>query len=287
MERRKGPPLEDELGVEDSAEEEEDIEKDVLEKSREAGEDLNKNSSLEGCPLLPADLLPPSPCLSPGWGPFLPSRIRQEPLLPPLQPKQNPEMWRPWEADNGGRQAGKTRDVVSSAVGKDLNNSLECPSLLPTVLLPSTFITPAKPTFYAPSLPSPPQRRLLKAKKRSLGELVRRRQRLLSYQLNQTPPSTPCTLPEPDQSTLESGEFGGNRNVCLDLFPSWTPPVSSPQSWLPPSISWCPPTPSPGPPCPPTPWLSSNIAPPSPVYCDGCQRWGNLLTVTVSQSRAP
>ena len=70
--QRKGPPLEDELGVEDSAEEEEDIEKDVLEKSREAGEDLNKNSSVEGCPPLPAYLLPPSPCLSPGWGPLLP-----------------------------------------------------------------------------------------------------------------------------------------------------------------------------------------------------------------------
>ena len=134
-------------------------------------------------------------------------------------------------------------------------------------------------------LPSPPQRRLLrraKKRKRSPGDLVKRRQRHLSYQL-QTPPSTPC--PEPDQSTLESGMFGVNRNICLDLFPPWTLPVSSPQSWLPPSSSWCTPTPSPGP-CPPTPWLSSNMAESSPVYCDGCNSWGNFLTVTVSQSRA-
>ena len=40
----------------------------VLENRREAGEDLNKNSSAEECPLLPADVLPPSPCLSLGWG---------------------------------------------------------------------------------------------------------------------------------------------------------------------------------------------------------------------------
>ena len=139
------------------------------------------------------------------------------------------------------------------------------------------------PTFPAPFLHSQPERRLLRAKKRSLGELVKRRQRYLSYQLSQTPPSTPC--PEPDQSTLESGMFGVNRNICLDLFPPWTLPVSSPQSWLPPSSSWCTPTPSPGP-CPPTPWLSSNMAEASPVYCDGCKSWGNFLTVTVSQSRA-
>ena len=40
----------------------------VLENRRAAGEDLNKNSSAEECPLLPADVLPPSPCLSFGWG---------------------------------------------------------------------------------------------------------------------------------------------------------------------------------------------------------------------------
>ena len=58
-------------------EEEKAIEKeDILEKSREAGEDLNKNSSVEGCPLLPADVLPPSPCLSPGWGTLLPYAAR-------------------------------------------------------------------------------------------------------------------------------------------------------------------------------------------------------------------
>jgi len=28
------------------------------------------------------------------------------------------------------------------------------------------------------------------------------------------------------------------------------------------------------------------MAPPSPAFCDGCQRWGNLLAVTVSQTRA-
>jgi hypothetical protein len=40
--------------------------------------------------------------------------------------------------------------------------------------------------------------------------------------------------------------------------------------------------------CPSTPqtWMqTSNLAPPSPVYCDGCHSWGNLLSVTVSQTR--
>ena len=50
----------------------------VLENRREAGEPLNKNSSEEECPLLPADVLPPpSPCLSLGFGALLPSSIQQ------------------------------------------------------------------------------------------------------------------------------------------------------------------------------------------------------------------
>ena len=217
-----------------------------MEKSSEAGEDLNKNSSLEECPLLPADVLEPSPCLSPGWGIRLPDSVQHEPLPPPLQTMENIEMWRPWET-------GKSR------VGQ---------------------LTPAKPSFSAPFLPSPPRRRVLrrtKKRKRSPGELVKRRQRHLSYQLNQTPPSS-TSFPEPDQSTLESGNFEMDRNMCL--FPPWNPFFpSSPESLLP--------TPSPPPFPSPLPRMSDNLAPQSPVFCDGCHRWGNLLTVTISQGRGP
>ena len=166
--------------------------------------------------------------------------------------------------------------------------------MLPAFVLPSPFSTPVNPSLSAPFFPSPPQRSILIAKKRkrSVGELVRRRQRHLSYQLSQTPPTTPCL--EPEQSTLESGDFGVNRNISLDSFPSgdwsssWLTPsrcMPTPSPFLPTPSSYLP-SPSPCP-CPPTPWMSNNMAPPSPVYCDGCQKWGNLLTVTISQSRAP
>ena len=132
------------------------------------------------------------------------------------------------------------------------------------------------------------------------GDLHRRRQRLLSFQLSHTPPSTPSKL-EPEQSSLESGSTGGhygswrldpstsfdsghrsnlqdsNQNNPHLLF------ASSPQSWWPFPGSLSPPSLAP----PPAPaWLPNSMAPPSPAYCDGCQRWGNLLSVTVSQTRA-
>ena len=39
--------------------------------------------------------------------------------------------------------------------------------------------------------------------------------------------------------------------------------------------------PSPSPPCPPAtpPWQASNWAPPSPVFCHGCNQWCDLVEV--------
>ena len=142
-----------------------------------------------------------------------------------------------------------------------------------------------------------------------------RRQRLVSFQLSHTPPSTPCKS-EPELSSLESGSWGGHPGTLnldsskspasrsfqdlsspgislgqrsyMDNYSNQTNPhllsyPSSPQSWWPSSgfVS----SPSPAPSSSPA-WLSNNMAPPSPAYCDGCQRWGNLLSVTVSQTRA-
>ena len=133
----------------------------------------------------------------------------------------------------------------------------------------------------SPISPDPPPRRLIsrvKKRRRSPGDLAKRRQRLNDHQNNQAHlfPHTP----EPEQSRLESGSWAGDP-----LWIDWTcsggssdfredPP--SQQSW------WS--SPSPAPQTSP-PWLTSNMTPPSPVYCDGCQRWGNLLSVTVSQTR--
>ena len=103
--------------------------------------------------------------------------------------------------------------------------------------------------------------------------IAKRRQRLFDHQKNQAQPF-PHT-PEPEQSRLESGSWVGDP-----LWLDWTwsggstdfreDPLSPPQSWC--SL------PSP-------PWLTSNMAPTFPIYCDGCQRWGNLLSVTISQTR--
>jgi hypothetical protein len=60
----------------------------VLENRREAGEDLNKNSSAEECPLLPADVLPPSPCLSLGWGLFFPPLSSKNLSFLPFSPSR-------------------------------------------------------------------------------------------------------------------------------------------------------------------------------------------------------
>ena len=141
-------------------------------------------------------------------------------------------------------------------------------------------------------------------RKRSPGELQRRRQRQFDYQNT----STPC-MPEPE-SKLESGSweggsvtwdwnssdlgdrcFGGGgyswgtpqgergyveRSSNLNNSTVLSPPT--PQNWWQPPC-WAP-TPSPGPTTP-------TSQPASPVYCDGCHSWGNLLTVTVSQARGP
>ena len=157
-------------------------------------------------------------------------------------------------------------------------------------------------------------------KRRSAGDLDRRRQRQTTFQANQSSPSS-TYYPEPEQR-LESGISGGGlagqvrlnwSNISdLDLGygssssmgdASWSSPLGQRRNvelnsttpnnnvlYPPPSQTWWP---SPGwdptvaccPSTPPT-WLqTSNLAPPSPAYCDGCHRWGNLLSVTVSQTR--
>ena len=73
----------------------------------------------------------------------------------------------------------------------------------------------------------------------------------------------------------ERGYVEGNSNYTNTTVLSPPPP---PQNWWqPPCWAWAP-TPSPGPSTP-------TCQPASPVYCDGCHSWGNLLAVTVSQAR--
>ena len=151
---------------------------------------------------------------------------------------------------------------------------------------------------------------------------MKRRQRLVSFQLSHTPPSIPSKS-EPELSSLESGSWGGHpgtlrldssnssvsrsldlggrssqdlsspgislgQRSSMDNYSNQTNQhllsyLSSPQSWWPSPGLVSSPSPALS---PPPAWLSSNMAPPSPAYCDGCQRWGNLLSVTVSQTRA-
>ena len=155
----------------------------------------------------------------------------------------------------------------------------------PLSLPPKVFWRPWEdpPPTEAKLSPDPPPRRMIRrAKKRSLGDLARRRQRFDSYKNNQAQPF-PCT-PEPDQSRLESSSWvGGPRRLDWSGMTDVREDPPSSQPWCSSSTGWMY-SPSPGPPSPP-PWLSSNMAPPSPVYCDGCHSWGNLLTVTVSPAR--
>ena len=197
--------------------------------------------------------------------------------------------WRPWE-DPCEDKAG-VGDVVTS------QKSLVTP--------PQPYSSSAMIAATSPLLLTPQGRVFRKAKKRrSAGELVKRRQRLISFQLSHTPPSTPSKS-EPDLSSLESGSWGdhpGGRSSqdlsspgillgqgsSMDNYSNQTNPhllsyPSSPQSWWPSPGLVSSPSPAPS---PPPAWLSSNMGPPSPAYCDGCQRWGNLLSVTVSQTRA-
>ena len=72
----------------------------------------------------------------------------------------------------------------------------------------------------------------------------------------------------------ERGYVEGDSNFTNTTVLSPPPP---PQNWWQPCWAWAP-TPSPGPSTP-------TCQPASPVYCDGCHSWGNLLAVTVTQAR--
>ena len=118
---------------------------------------------------------------------------------------------------------------------------------------------------------------------------------MISFQLSHTPPSTPGQSSQSQNNhhwslgagevTLEHG--GWALRIChlryhLDRGVMWITAVTRP------THIYCVilPLPSLGglmsshAPSQPPAWLSRNIAPPSPAYCDGCQRWGNLLSVT-------
>ena len=234
---------------------------DMKDKSKEAKEDFSINSNQEG-PQSAANMLFSSS--SSLCEPLSLSCQQQENL--PSPPRQG--FWRPWED-----------------------------------LTPAPRSFNAKPCLSPISPVHPQERQISRARRRrrSPGDLAKRKQRLLTYQYNQAHlfPHTP----EPEESSLESGSWvGGPLRLDwsgIEYQPSpqtWWPsstscmsspspaPPTPPQTWWPSSTGWMS-SPSPAPP-PPASWMSSNLAPPSsPAYCDGCQRWGNLLSVTVSQSR--
>ena len=84
-----------------------------------------------------------------------------------------------------------TREKRSSEAGQDLTtSSTECPLLPATELLkPPLLTTPSQPALSSFSS-SPPQRKVRRAKKRrSPGDLAKRRHRLISFHLSHTPPS--------------------------------------------------------------------------------------------------
>ena len=232
--------------------------------------------------------------LSPGWGSQLPDSVHHHHHHQEVPNPHGKMWWRPWETEGMTLNMNKQVEGGTGA-GTDLStNSTECPLLPATEPFPLPLLTPSKAAF-SPFYPSPPRGRLLRRArmKRSLGDLLRRRQRLIEYQLNHTPSSTPSKL-EPDQSSLESASLGLHLGSwsspqgqgCAFAPTLLPPPLGSPQHWWP-SPGWAPP-PLPCPPSPPPSWLASSLAPPpsSPAFCDGCQRWGNLLSVTVSQTRA-
>ena len=92
----------------------------------------------------------------------------------------------------------KRRDEVQveerTGAGTDhSSNSKESPPLIAFELLPPLNFTPFKSAF-SPFYPSPPRGSWLRRprrKKRSVRDLMRRRQHLIAYQLTYTPPSTP------------------------------------------------------------------------------------------------
>merc|ERR1719508_206128 len=71
----------------------------------------------------------------------------------------------------------------------------------------------------------------------------------------------------------ERGYVERNSNIYNTTVLS--PPPT--QNWWQPCWTWAP-TPSSGPSTP-------TCQPASPVYCDGCRSWGNLLAVTFTQAR--
>ena len=104
-------------------------------------------------------------------------------------------LWRPWEDPH------EDKAVVGDAMTSQ-----------------KSLVTPPKPCFSSamiadtsPLLLTPQGRvfRRAKRRRRSAGDLVKRRQRLVSFQLSHTPPSTPCKS-EPELSSLESGSWGGH-----------------------------------------------------------------------------
>ena len=239
-----------------------------VERSEAATEELNKHSSEFS-----------SPCVA---APF--SSSSQPTISCGISVNRPSTFWRPWEDPNEDKAV--VGDVVTSQ---------------------KSLVTPPKPYFSSgmiaatsPLLLTPQGRVFMRAKRRrrSNGDLAKRRQRLVSFQLSHTPPSTPSKS-EPELSSLESGSWGGHQDLSppgislgqrsyMDNYSNQTNPhllsyPSSPQSWWPSSGFVSSPSPAPS---PPPAWLSNNMAPPSPAYCDGCQRWGNLLSVTVSQTRA-
>ena len=100
-------------------------------------------------------------------------------------------------------------------------------------------------------------------RKRSTGDLSKRRQRLLSFQLEHTPPS-PHKL-EPETTTLESGCWGGSGMLDSSSPGRIPPPIPwPPQSWCPPGWASPPPTA----PCHPQPWCSPSwMSPLLPAPC--------------------
>ena len=138
--------------------------------------------------------------LSPGWGSQLPDSVHHQEVPTP----HGQMWWRPWETEEvmlNMRLEEKQVEERTGAGTDPSTNSTECPLLPATELLTLPLLTPSKAAF-SPFYPSPPRGRLLRRarKKRSLGDLLRRRQRLIEYQLNHTPSSSP-SKPEPDQST--------------------------------------------------------------------------------------
>merc|ERR1711892_1290692 len=163
-------------------------------KNEEAGQDLNQNS--QECSILPADQSDsPSPCLKPGWGSLLPPARHQ---------KKASVQWRPWMEERG------------KEVDKDLNqNSQECPPPSAFDPIPTILITPKQHGSSGSSintktvLPPPNMIRRAKKRRRSPGDLAKRRKRKFDFLSSQrTPYYPPYTEPEKSRLELERRDCG-------------------------------------------------------------------------------